>query len=277
VRVLVTGAGGFLGRRLVTLLTERHDVVAVARRPLDGVETVVADLTQGADLPGCDAVVHLAQSSRHREWPDGAADVFAVNVDATFRLLEHARRSGASHFVLASTGAVYGPGDGPLSEDAPLGPSGMYPRSKLAAEVLTEAYANEMVTAILRPFAIYGAGQQDMLVATLAARVRAGEEVVVAGEPGMRINPVHVDDAARAFAAALALDAPGAFNVAGDEVVSVTALVEILAKLAGTPSRIRHVEGVSATLVGDIARMREILDVTPAVTLNEGLAGVLAE
>jgi nucleoside-diphosphate-sugar epimerase len=276
--VLVTGAGGFLGSRLVPLLAERHEVVALARRPVQGAETVVADLATG--LPALperlDAVIHLAQSRRYREWPAGAADMYAVNVGAAFGLLEHARRAGATHFVLASTGAVYAPADGPIREDAPFGPAGFYPRSKLAAEVLAEGYASDLVTAILRPFAIYGAGQEGMMVANIAARVAAGEEVVVQGDPGLRMNPIHVDDAARAFAAALELPAPGAFNVAGDEVVTLPALVELLAELAGVPPRLRHAEGASPSLVGDTARMRDVLGVAPRVGLREGLAGVVS-
>jgi UDP-glucose 4-epimerase len=280
VRVVVTGASGFLGRRLVALLADSgHDVIAVARRPLDHVETVVGDLA--VELPPLpnrvDAVIHLAQSGRYREWPGGAADMYGVNVDAAFRLLERARRGGVSHFVLASTGAVYAPSDEPVTEDAPLGPQGFYARSKLAAEVLAHGYADDMVTAVLRPFAIYGRSQKGMLVANLAARVSGRDEVIVQGNPGLRINPVHVDDAARAFAAALTLPESGAFNVAGDEVVSVTRLVERLADAAGSPARIRHVEGPSASLVGDVARMRDVLGAPPRVSLREGLATIFSQ
>ena len=133
-RVLVTGATGFLGRHVLPVLAERHKVVAMARRPVEGFETVVADLTDEFELPaGLDAVVHLAQSRRYREWPEGAADMYAVNVHATFRLLA---RAGAGRFVYASTGGIYAPSPAPLREDDPVAPSGFYPRSKLAAEVL---------------------------------------------------------------------------------------------------------------------------------------------
>jgi UDP-glucose 4-epimerase len=274
----VSGAGGFVGRRLIPLLAERHHVIALARRPLEGVETVVGDLAaRDVRLPErLDAVVHLAQSRRHREWPGGAADMFAVNVDATFRLLAHAAGSGASHFVLASTGAVYAPAAGPLRENAALGPKGFYPRSKLAAEILAEAYATDLAVAILRPFAIYGAGQESMLVANLAHRVRDGEEIVVEGDPGLRINPIHVDDAARAFAAALTLEGSLVVNVAGGEVVSVAQLAGLLAEVAGTPARIRHTDGASPSVVGDTTRMRARLGVTPRVALRDGLAGVIS-
>ena len=267
-RVLVTGATGFLGRHLLPALAGRHEVVALARRPVDGYETVVADLAGDFPVPdGLDAVVHLAQSRRYREWPDGADDMYAVNVEATFRLLGRAER-----FVLASTGGVYAPSREPLREDGPLAPAGFYPRSKLAAELLAGPYG----AVILRPFFIYGPGQEGMLIASLAARVQAGEEVVVQGDPGIRVTPVHVDDAVRAVVAAVELGEPATVNVAGAEAVTLTDLVRLLAELDGREPRIRHAEGGGGDLVADIGRMRELLGVTPAVSLRQGLAGVLA-
>jgi UDP-glucose 4-epimerase len=270
--VLVTGATGFVGRHLLPVLAERHEVIALARRPVDGFETVVADLTAEPALPDrLDAVVHLAQSRRYREWPEGAADVYAVNVHATFRLLE---RSGAERFVYASTGGVYAPSRSPLREDDPVAPSGFYPRSKLAAEILVQGYADRLAAVILRPFFVYGAGQEGMLVPTLARRVLAGEEVTVQGDPGIATTPIHVDDAVRAVAAAVELDRSAVVNVAGAETVTVTALVRLLGELAGRDPRIRHAEGGAPDLVADIARMRALLGVSPAVSLREGLAAL---
>ena len=276
-RVLVTGGAGFVGSRLVAALAQRgHDTVALARQPVHGVPTVVADLaTRPIQLPSIDAVVHLAQSRHYREFPGGAADMLAVNVDATFMLLEHARRVGASHFVFASTGAVYAPSTEPLREESALEPSGFYPRSKLAAELLVGGYARELVTAIVRPFAIYGEGQEAMLVANLAAQVLAGDEVVIEGSPGLRINPIHVDDAVRVFAAALELDRSTVVNLAGGEVVALADLIKLMAELCGREPRFRHSEGESPVLVGDIGRMRDVLGVTPSVALHAGLSRVI--
>jgi UDP-glucose 4-epimerase len=270
VRVLVTGATGFLGRHVLPVLAERHNVVAMARRPVADFETVVADLTDEFELPaGLDAVVHLAQSRRYREWPEGAGDMYAVNVHATFRLLA---RAGTGRFVYASTGGVYAPSPAPLREDDPVAPSGFYPRSKLAAEVLVGGYADRLAAVILRPFFIYGAGQEGMLVPTLAGRVLAGEEVMVQGNPGIAISPIHVADAARAVAAAVELGRPAVINVAGVESITLTELVTLLGELAGRTPQIRHTEGEAPDLVADIDRMRTLLGVTPVVSLREGLA-----
>ena len=116
-KILVTGGSGLIGRHLIERLAPRHEVVSVGRTPPTGrpgrARAAGPDEAPGRASPsGLDAVVHLAQSERYREFPEGAEDVFGVNVQSTFGLLEHARRSGARSFVLASTGGLYGPATG---------------------------------------------------------------------------------------------------------------------------------------------------------------------
>jgi UDP-glucose 4-epimerase len=288
VTVLLTGATGFVGRHLLPLLTDDHEVVALARRaPPEAVAGdatwLLQDLAAGLDtarLPArVDTVVHLAQSERHRDFPEGAGDVVAVNVAAAAALADYARRAGARRFVLCSTGGVYGFRDGPAHEDDPAAPGGFYQASKYAAEVLLAPYATLMETVVLRPFFIYGVGQRGFLVPRLAERVLADETLTIDGKPGLRVNPIHVSDAARAIAAAVRADAlAGVINVAGAEIVSLTQLVTALAAAAGVQPRIVHAgDGPPGELLGDNARMRERLGVTPRVTLREGLRGVVAE
>ena len=285
--VLVTGATGFIGRHLLRRLSGHHDVVATARAEppaeLAGLARWVrADLSAPLDhaaLPErLDTVVHLAQSSRYREFPEGTEDVLAVNVAAPAALLDHARRAGARRFVLVSTGGVYGHHPAHVAEEQPVAPIGFYQASKYAAEVLLAPYAELMTTVVLRPFFVYGPGQRGMLVASLAQRVLARDEVTVDGDPGLRINPIHVTDAARAIEAAVALDVPAVVNLAGDEVVSITGLVRALADAAGVPPRIAHRDASAAgDLLGDNARMRTVLGVAPEVPLADGLRGVVGE
>jgi nucleoside-diphosphate-sugar epimerase len=283
--VLLTGGTGFIGRAVLRRLAGSEDVVAIARgdvtpelEPL--ARWVRHDLAAPLDparLPErVDTIVHLAQSARYREFPDGAADVFALNVSAPAALLEYARGAGARRFVLCSTGGVYGYHDEHVRESHSVSPINFYLASKYAAEVLLGPYRSLLHTVVLRPFFVYGPGQSGMLVASLAQRVLEGEEVTVDGDPGLRINPIHVEDAARAVEAAMRLDSSELINVAGDEAVTITDLVQRLAAAAGAEARIAHRgDGPSGDLLGDNSRMKTRLGISPQVPLDAGLRTVI--
>jgi UDP-glucose 4-epimerase len=283
-RLLITGATGFVGSRLVDHLADRHELYALTRRPppsalADRATWIEQDLrTPLAGLPArIDGIVHLAQSPRYKDFPDGAEDVYAVNVQSTFRLLEWARGAGAQTFVLVSTGGLYAFSPVPVDEDSTLSPAGFYFRSKHAAEQILGGYAELLRPVILRPFFVYGEGQQRMLIARLAEQIVRGEEIVVDGDPGLRINPVHVDDMVRVFEPALTGSLSGVVNVAGPDALSVTELVALLGEAIGIEPVVRHTPAsVDGDLVGVTDRMRAGLGVTPDVGLAEGLRRVAA-
>ena len=184
-KTVVIGAGSLLGRHLVPLLAETCDVEAFDRRTLD-----LSGPLDIAALPHkADAVIYLAQSNRYREFPVGADDVFRINTAQPLALLDYARRAGASNFVYASTGGVYGAGGSQLSEDAPTPPPGQslgfYPASKLAAELLAKAYEPYFNVALLRYFFIFGPGQKaGMLIPRIIDSVRGGKEISLQGADG---------------------------------------------------------------------------------------------
>ena len=125
-KVLVTGATGFVAPHLIRrLVADGHEVLALGhdqeRIPTgDGITPVVVDLATPLDdgaIPEFDSIVHLAQANV--PFPDGAGDLFRVNVVSTQELLDLARRRGAERFVYASSGSVYGLGEGAVAEDDP--------------------------------------------------------------------------------------------------------------------------------------------------------------
>jgi len=269
-RLLVTGASGLLGARFVALAASQgHEVCAVGRSapepPQPNVRPIAMDLACPLDRsalpPQIDAVLHLAQSRRFREFPDGAGDVFAVNVARTAELLDYAHGAGATHFVLASTGGVYAPSAEPLTEDSALATKpGFYPASKRAAELLAHPYAGLMTVAILRFFFIYGAGQgSDMLMPRLVASVREGRPIQLQGDDGLSLNPVHVDDAAAAVLAATEMEESATVNVAGPSTVTLREIAGLIGAELGVEPRFELDEGSAPSLVADTARMRRVL------------------
>jgi UDP-glucose 4-epimerase len=281
VKVLVTGGSGFIGGALVRRLAGSHDVYATTRGVTDdvpGVRWIAQDLSRPLEgLPrSVDMIVHLAQSRRYREFPEEALDVFNVNTRSTVELLDYARRASASHFVLASTGGVYGNSETTLSETDRPAPADFYSTTKYAAELATAAFADYFATTILRFFFVYGESQQAMLIPTLAARILRGEVVRVQGSEGLAINPIYISDAVDALVRVLEQRPLGVINVAGMEVVTIRDIAAILARLTGRVLRIEADQSLpDRRLVASTERLRSDLGVSPDVALDEGLRRVV--
>lgn len=269
-RIVVTGAGGFLGKRLAQrLAASGHEVIAIVRRdpsPEDrhyfdspSIRLLKADLAilDCRSLPGgVGAVYALAQSSHYQEFPKQARDIFAVNVAANAMLLQWAAESGVGKFLYASSGGVYGGrAGGRLEENDPLAidrPLGFYLGSKLCVEVLLQSYRDLFeTTVILRPFFMYGAGQRrDMLIARLAESVRHGWPISLQGRDGLRLNPVFVEDAATAFAQAQTMSGSHVINVAGPDVLTLREIAGRIGAALGRAPVFEHRDGNPVDHVG---------------------------
>jgi nucleoside-diphosphate-sugar epimerase len=203
VRVVVTGASGFIGAHLVRLLVERgHDVRAMVRRGsdlrrLDGapVQLVYADVMDGGALgpavADAEVVFHLAGSIAA---PDAAA-FDRVNRAGTVNLLRAVQQhdAGLRRFVFISSTAAGGPSgpDGPRTEDAAPSPVSAYGRSKLAAERAVAEFGGSVRTTVLRPPIVYGSG--DAATLELFRMVRRRMAFAITG-PERRMSFVHVRD-----------------------------------------------------------------------------------
>ena len=291
-KILVTGAGGFVGKRLVRRLADAgHDITAVVRaqpasadRPYFAsprVYVLELDLARldASRLPrGIEAVCSLAQSSRFRDFPAHAEEVFAVNVTANLVLLQWAIGAGVKRVVHASSGGIYGGRKGGqfletdlLAVDSPLG---FYLGTKLCAELTLQNYRQFFgTTAILRPFFIYGPGQRpDMFIARLVKSIRAGRPVTLQGRDGLRVNPVYVDDAVEHFAAALGLDGTHVLNVAGPDVLTLRQICDLIGRLLGRTPVYEMAAGEPVDYVGDLSRTRDELKIDLCTPFEQGIA-----
>lgn len=286
-RLFITGAGGLIGRHLVEALGTHHEVHALHRPGAPGerssIRSIAADLMDGNFLhvlpKGIDCVIHLAQSRRFREFPDGAQDVFGVNVGSTAALLDWSVRSGVRRFILASSGGIYGHGRDPFTEEHPVasaGPLGHYLATKQCAELLSESYTDQMTVVILRFFFVYGPGQRpDMLIPRLARSVVEGRPIRLDGANGLSTNPVHVADAVNVLRRALDLDQSHRINVGGPDVLSLRQIVEVIGvRLGCTPLYSVSPDAEPRDLIADISKMRQLL-AAPNIRFSEGIEGVI--
>ena len=283
-KVLLTGAAGFLGRRVLrALLNASHEVVALVHRQTDlgqlgaGVSTLEGDL--GArkfyeQLPGgVDAVISLAQSARYRDFPGGAEDMFAVNVEAAFRLSHWAHRAGVGRFVLVSSGGARTPEahvwGGSVTKPAPID---FYLSSKLCAEVILRAYRTLFRTAVIcRPFFIYGPGQsRDMLIPRLVESIRDGKPLLLRGRDGLRLSPVYVDDVASILARSIELEGFAEFDIGGPQALTLREIGEAIARRLGRRALFTEAPGGNEELVAKESEPLARLNVR-ATPFDEGL------
>ena len=270
--ILVTGANGLLGKSLALRLVSAGKTVLGVSRPqkpikIDGVQNVGIDLSSNLDpnlLPEkIDCLLHLAQSSKFRDFPENALDVFNVNLNSTAQLLDYAKRAGAKQFVYASTGGVYENGSNELSENAPLvdlGKLGHYLGSKASGEILAHSYASEFQVVIIRPFFIYGPGQKrGMLIPRLFDFVSSGHPIQLQGGEGIRINPIHVEDASAAVSKILEFKGNSTFNIAGSQVLAIKQICDEIGKNLNKVPTYEYISGDPKDLVADISLMRSTL------------------
>jgi UDP-glucose 4-epimerase len=286
-KILLTGGTGLLGASVLQRIAETYEVHAIVRaapmHPRIDVHYHQIDLStqwSANDLPPeIDAVIHLAQSKHLKEFPGCASEIFAVNTQSTATLLDYAVRAGATQFILASTGGLYGSHSGAISEAAPIappnGPLKYYFATKQAAELLADAYVGNLTILTLRPFFIYGPGQRaSMLIPRIIDCVRRGRPVVLQGDDGITLNPVHVEDAAAAVVAGLNAGDSRTVNIAGPTVLTLREMAEWIGTAIGTAPVYTIEHKHPDRIVADITEMQRSL-VVPGIGFFAGISSML--
>ncbi|MEP7328616.1 MAG: NAD-dependent epimerase/dehydratase family protein [Betaproteobacteria bacterium] len=313
-RVVVTGAGGFIGRAVIpTLIARGFDVRGLVRDDApslgDAEVRVVGDLTQmnQSALTGmlneANAVVHLAARVHVPARTDAQAAYRALNVDVTERLARAAAACGIAHFVFASSVKVHGEATTrghPFRETDTPHPHDAYARSKWEAETALAqvAAATGMRVTTLRLPLTYGTGAKANFAA-LARAIRRGIPLPLAGIDNRR-SLLGTGNLADALATVLA-DADTrdrsrctTFLLADARPVSTPGLARAIGQAVGTPARLfalpPRLLRMMATVLGRddlLARLMGSLEVdasafgkrfgwSPPVTLEQGLAAALA-
>jgi len=308
-KVLVTGAGGFIGRALCSRLAEAGVAHVAAVRAIASEDAkrpgyVALGDFASADwhevLDGVEAVVHLAgRAHATGSDADTPTPFIVANVHVTRRLVDAAARAGVRRIVLASTVKVFGestrPGK-PFRAGDPEAPRDAYAHSKAEAENVLRDMAAErgLEAVVLRLPLTYGPGVKGNF-RTLLAGIAEGRALPLSGIANRR-SLLYVANAVSAIEAAL--DRPGlgsgAFPVADAEVVSTPELASRLARALGVESRLFALPSAflrgAAAIIGrggdamrltdslevDSARFSELTGWAPPYSLDEGLAATAA-
>lgn len=283
-RVLLTGASGFLGRHVqVVLRSQGVEVVALGRSPpLEADEWLEADLLHARDLGSivqrarASHLLHLAWYTEHGAYWNSPVNVQWV--DASVRLLQAFMAQGGRHVVMAGSCAEYDWSHGYLREDStPLQPASLYGAAKDATRRLTQALCAEegISMAWAHVFYPFGAGEDQHRVLPSLIRVFRGLS------PAFGVNALAyrgllpVRDAAAALVHLLSLGHSGRYNICSGQPVAMHEVVRTLAQICEADSeqvlRLASARpGDPHLLVGDNQRLLAT-GWRPTCTLRQGL------
>jgi dTDP-glucose 4,6-dehydratase len=260
VKLLVTGAAGFIGSTYVRLACADHDVVVLdkltyagRRENLEGlpIELVVGGIEDRAlvreVMAGCDAVVNFAAES-HVDRSIDDQDIFArTHVIGTSVLLDAARELKVARYLQVSTDEVYGSVDsGSFTEESPLRTSSPYSATKAAGDLLVSAHVHTygLDAVICRGSNNYGPRQYpEKLVPLMILNALHGDPLPVYGDGRQVRNWLYVEDFCRGIHAVLLKGRQGeVYNVGGpDETENIEVVRRILELTGADPSLISHV------------------------------------
>jgi nucleoside-diphosphate-sugar epimerase len=254
-KVLVTGAGGFIGSRVVDqLLSDRMDVRCLVRRtpfrtPRSSRDVVVGDVRDPSVAAEAtkrvDTVFHFAAAVHRRATED---EYRSINVEGTRNIARAAGANNVRHFVFASSTSVYGKGGVSFKEESPCRPDNAYGQSKLMAEKAAADVAAEtgMRLTILRLSTVYGEGEPGNVSRLIKAVAKHGP--LVLGKGANRKSMTYVDNVAALCSRLARWPGPSGVSILNVADPEPYRLDEIVAAIASALNKPRHLVRVDRRL-----------------------------
>ncbi|WP_078555845.1 SDR family NAD(P)-dependent oxidoreductase [Bacillus alkalicellulosilyticus] len=299
--ILVTGGAGFIGSHVVDQLVEFGKQVIIVdnlssgkKEQINSSENVTfyqLDIrdSQLADVfaryPEIDGVVHLAAQSKVSPSVEDPNFDASININGTINVLDLARKHGVTHFVYASSAAVYGQTpDLPIVENSPVSPLSPYGVSKLSGEEYVKAYGRlyQMSVYALRFANVFGprqsAATEAGVITIFIEQLLNQQQPTIQGDGQQTRDFVYVEDVARAVVACLqappSSDGSAVYNVSTCEEVSIEQLLRELCRIL----EIDYDPHYAAERIGDIKysylsnqKIMEQFNLHPQTPFREGL------
>jgi len=299
-RVLITGAAGFLGSHLCDrFLAEGHTVIGMDNLITGNTDNIAHlagrgdfifirhDVTHYIYIEGAlDAVLHFASPASPIDYLNFPIQTLKVGSLGTHNALGLALGKGA-RFLLASTSEIYGdPLVHPQREDYPgnvdtIGPRGVYDEAKRFAEAITMAYhrTHGVDTRIARIFNTYGPRMRlddGRVVPNFVGQALREEPLTVYGDGSQTRSFCYVSDLVEGIFRLLMTDFDQPVNIGNPSEMSILHFAELVSQLTDNPAGIvfkkdLRIKGDPQTRQPDIARARQVLGWEPQVNLPEGL------
>lgn len=302
-KVLVTGAGGFIGSHLAERLVflgagvrvfvrynSRNDLgmlELVAKEIQENIEVYPGDLKDPEAVRkavrGCEIVFHLGALIAIPYSYTNPLDFVQTNIGGTVNVLNACREYGIEKLIHTSTSEVYGTAQySPIDENHPLQGQSPYSASKIGADKLAESYylSYSLPVSILRPFNTYGPRQSARaIIPTIVTQALLGGSIRL-GSLGPTRDFTYVSDTVEGFIKiAECSDSLGeVINLGTGREISIKELVGEISFILGEgieiehdPDRVRPDKSEVGRLISDNSKAREMLSWEPKVTLDDGL------
>ena len=304
-KILVTGGKGFIGSKIVEMLSnDGHKVTVVDNHDTYGIMTKeeLYKLNQWRTrnwsaknvsmIPGdildrliClkafsynpDIVIHLATYPRAKIVDNDPINGIPKVIGTTTNLLWHASQFGTKKFVYISSSMVYGDFVDGMKEDGQTKPKNIYGEAKLTGERMVKLFAKRdgLNYNIIRPSGVYGPGDMpDRVVSKFFAKAMKNETITLHNGEN-KVDFTYRQDAARGIIqAALSSVANVSFNITAGHATSLRTLAETIIDITGSESEVEDIGNhklypMRGTL--DISRAKDLLDYKPKFSLREGL------
>ena len=301
-KILVTGAGGFIGSHLTEMCVEQgYEVRALVHynsmnswgwldksEILSNIEVISGDVCDYKNtlraMTGMDSVFHLAALIGIPFSYVASGAYVQTNIIGTYNILESARELGLENIVITSTSETYGTAQHvPMDENHPLVGQSPYSASKIAADQLAISYHRSfgLPVRIARPFNAYGPRQSARaIIPTIMAQIVKNKKELKIGntEPSRDLTFVR-DTASGILAIAHSKDATGeVINIGMQEETKIGDLAHMIARIAGVEielkiesQRVRSKESEVHRLLCDKSKINKLTDWQPEYTLERGL------
>ena len=285
-RVLVTGASGFLGQAVTAALYEAgHRTWAIDSVPGFKGDGLTADITKSLELKGSasrgvDSVVHMAAIAAPRTCEEDPGLAYNVNVNGTHQVIKLAIESGAKKFIFISSAHVYGisPKYLPTDERHPLQPQETYTTTKILGEKLCELYHENygLNYTTLRLFNAYGPGQlPGYFIPDMIVKARDGGITLGGGETTKDF--VYVDDVVKAILLALETSYVGPINIGTGVQTPLNNVAMMIADHFGATfdGTTISTDSLPTRMMADWDRAKQILGWEPSMNIEDGLRATI--
>ena len=305
-KILITGAAGFIGSHLCEALINDHDVIGIDNfcdfydikikrnnlknlAQFDNFQIIKADIRSKSEMEDVfshhkfDLIIHLAAMAGVRPSIDDPVLYTEVNINGTVNLLEQCKKHNIDKFIFASSSSVYGNNKNvPFAESDPVDlPISPYASTKKAGELICHSYHHlyQISIACLRFFTVYGPRQRpDLAIHKFARNILNDEAIPVFGDGSTQRDYTYIDDIIDGISRSVDFIMSGyhyeVFNLGESQTISLSKMIKIIERSLGKEAKkeiLPMQPGDVNQTYADISKAKEMLGYNPKTKFKVGV------